>query len=170
MTSLYSSYTPRYSNNPQRCKNVWTCEQCLCKKILSGVRSLQKFCCFVEKNNNVAILRFLVAFFLHSLELYVPFIFFELFGPFTLFCRKLDFLNHARVKLFWVKPCSCKKVVFLHLWQPILVIAPACNSHLFANPQLYIAPTFEPIIQMRHHKNQVNTKTSPIDHLVAIYF
>ena len=37
---------------------------------------------------------------------------------FTLFCRNLTFVNIFalfRVKLFWMKPCLCKNIVFFHV-------------------------------------------------------
>ena len=54
--------------------------------------------------------------FMHILELYVTFSYFFAtfgsFGPFTLFCRKLDsswFTHFFLIKCFWLKPCLCKK-------------------------------------------------------------
>ena len=49
---------------PHRCKNVPTCQQCRCKKNPILAKNLcEILSCFVEKVSNVAILRFLVAFF-----------------------------------------------------------------------------------------------------------
>ena len=63
------------------------------KKILSRVRSLQNLHCFVKKVSNVAILRFLVAFY-ENFEIFYYFWYFLALtgslGPFTLFCRELD--------------------------------------------------------------------------------
>ena len=63
----------------------------------------------VKKVTNVAISRFLVQFLSTFWNFMLRFgIFFALFlsfGPFTLFCRKL----------FWLKPCLCKKIVLFFL-------------------------------------------------------
>ena len=60
------------------------------KKILSWVKSLQNFTLFCQQSALFGVI------FLHILEFYVTFwhllALFGCFGPFTLFCRKLDLL------------------------------------------------------------------------------
>ena len=62
------------------------------KKILSGVKSLQNFTLFCQESEKCCDFALFCAIFWHILKLYVTFWHFSLtFGPFTLFCRDLDF-------------------------------------------------------------------------------
>ena len=97
-----------------------------------------KFCkilhCFVEKVSNVAISRFLVAFLLTHFGTLCYFLaFFGTIWVFLAFYAVLSRIRFVviyalfRVKLFWLKPCSCKKVVFLHLCQHGCHLVPPPN-------------------------------------------
>ena len=105
-TRLYHcAVTVHYITCKQRCKNVPTCQQCLCKKNLVLLRKLVmlRFCAFCWH-------------FWHILELHVTFwhffctiwVFLGLLHCFVAIqiCHNLrTFL----VKYFWLKPCLCKK-------------------------------------------------------------
>ena len=103
-----------------RCKNIQTWKQCSCKKNpISGENLFKILRCFVEKVSNVAITRFLVAFFCKFWNCILLFGFFFLtISVFWAFYAVLlwikFFVIYALnwVKLFWLIPCSFKKVVF----------------------------------------------------------
>ena len=76
---------------------------------------------FCRELSNVAILLFLVAFLAHFKTLCYFLAFFCTILVFWAFYAILSQIRFVviyglfRVKLFWLKPCSCKKVVFFHL-------------------------------------------------------
>ena len=102
----------------QRCKIVRTCEQYSCKNFPSSGKILAKFYANVSY---VAISLFLVAFFGTFWNFMLLFGFFLTIWVFWAFYAVLLQITFVviyalfREKLFWLKPCSCKRVVFLHL-------------------------------------------------------
>ena len=118
-----SCNTPSVTHSDQICKNEWMCQQCLCKMFPnSGENFSQILRCLVAKMSYVASLRFFVSFFGTFWNLMLLFCFFGTIWVFWAFCAVLLQIRLVViyaifwVKLFWLKPCSCKKVVFLHLW------------------------------------------------------
>ena len=107
----------------QRCKNVRTCKQCLCKKNpISGKIFAKFYAVLFKKVSNVPILRFLVAFYAHF-ETFCYFLAFfctyQVFGAFYAVFSQIRFViifAPFGVKLLWLKPCLFRKFVFLHLW------------------------------------------------------
>ena len=82
--------------------------------------------CFVAKVSYVVISRILIAFFgtfWNFIFLFVFFctiwVFFWAFYAVLLQIRFVVIYALFWVKLFWLKPCSCKKVVFLHLCKEV---------------------------------------------------
>ena len=77
--------------------------------------------CFVNKVSNVAILRFLMAFlgtFWNCMLLVGIFWTIWVFWAFYTVLLQIRFVviyALFRVKYFWLKPCLCKKIVFLHV-------------------------------------------------------
>ena len=105
----------------QRFKNVQTCEYCVFKMFPSSGKIFAKFCAsLLQKVSYVAFLRFLVSFsgtFWNFVLLFLFLHYLGILGLLRCFVANKIFHNLCTfwVKLFLLKPCSCKKVVFLHL-------------------------------------------------------
>ena len=124
-----SSATISHSSDPQRCKNVQTCEQCSCKKNPISGKIFAKFYAVLSRKGVMSrILTFWWLLLAHFGSLCVFFWhFFSL--TFWLFWAFYAVLSQSRfvliyalfwAKLFWLKLCSCKNVVFLHLCMTVI--------------------------------------------------
>ena len=93
----------------QRCKNVPTCQQCWCKKILVRVKSWQNFTLFCREFEYLHNFALFGGIFWHILELYVTLCVFWAFYAVLLRIKFVIIYAVFRVKYFWLKPCVCKK-------------------------------------------------------------